>query len=88
MQKKADEIAEKFPSAVYAETVLSANFEDAKRYFLSALMHIQYAHTLMLERQKIISREDAQACLRALDAVEREEIARAKYDGTFEDLFF
>jgi argininosuccinate lyase len=89
MQSKVDkEEVEKFPSAIYAETVLTANFDDAKRYFLSALMHIHYAHTLMLERQKIISREDARACLRALDAVDREEIAQAKYDGKFEDLFF
>jgi len=62
MQSKVDkEEVEKFPSAIYAETVLTANFDDAKRYFLSALMHIHYAHTLMLERQRVISREDARA---------------------------
>jgi len=83
-----NESGEKFPADVYAETVLTANFEDAKRYFLAALMHIHYAHTLMLERQRIITREDARACLRALDSVDREEIAKAKYDGNFEDLFF
>ena len=85
---KIGESVEKFPAPVYAETVLTANFEDAKRFFLDALMHIHYAHTLMLERQQIISREDARACLGALDTVNRHEIARAEYDGTFEDLFF
>jgi argininosuccinate lyase len=79
---------EKFPAPVYSETVLAANFEDAKRYFLEALMHIHYAHTLMLDRQGIITREEARACLRALDSVNRDEIAKAEYDGTFEDLFF
>jgi argininosuccinate lyase len=79
---------EKFPAEVYAETVLTANFEDAKRYFLAALLQIQYAHTLMLERQGIISTDEACACLRALDGLDRKEIAAAKYDGSCEDLFF
>jgi argininosuccinate lyase len=83
-----DAAIEKFPAPVYSETVLTANFEDAKRYFLSALMHIHYAHTLMLTRQGIISRDDSKACLRALDSVDRGEIANASYDGKFEDLFF
>ena len=41
-----------FPAPVYAETVLAVNFEDAKRYFLEALLEIHYAHTLMLARQR------------------------------------
>jgi argininosuccinate lyase len=84
----SSEQVEKFPAPVYAETVLSANFEDGKRFFLDALMHMHYAHTLMLERQGIISRDDARSCLRALDGVDRDAIAGAKYDGNFEDLFF
>ena len=79
---------ESFPAPVYAETVLAVNFEDAKRYFLDALLEIHYAHTLMLARQDILAREDAQALLRALDALDRAAISAAVYDGTFEDLFF
>ena len=66
-----------FPAPVYAETVLAVNFEDAKRYFLEALLEIHYAHTLMLARQDIISASDAQACLRGLDQLNRGEIAAA-----------
>ncbi|MBZ5569808.1 MAG: argininosuccinate lyase [Acidobacteriia bacterium] len=77
-----------FPAPVYAETVLAVNFEDAKRYFLEALLEIHYAHTLMLARQDIISASDAQACLRGLDQLNRGEIAAAVYDGRCEDLFF
>ena len=80
--------AERFPSAVYAETVLAVNFEDAKKYFLSALLDIHYAHTLMLERQGIISAADAATILRALDGVDRNRIHASSYTGEFEDLFF
>ena len=77
-----------FPAAVYAETVLAVNFEDAKKYFLEALIEIHYAHTLMLARQGIISQADADACLRALDDLDRKAIGCAIYDGSCEDLFF
>ena len=80
--------SKKFPAPVYRETVLAANFEDAERYFLASLLQIHYAHTIMLERQHILSREDAQACLRALDHLDLEKIKSATYDGTCEDLFF
>jgi argininosuccinate lyase len=85
---KEELVTEKFPAPLYAETVLNTNFEDAKRYFLTALLEIHYAHTLMLERQRIISRQDAVACLRALDALDLRKIQRACYDGSCEDLFF
>ncbi len=80
--------AGKFPAPVYSDTVLTANFEDAKRYFLKALIEIHYAHTLMLARQKIISAEEARLCLGAIDALDMREIEAAKYDGSSEDLFF
>ena len=84
-----DDLAtEKFPALVYREAVLATNFTDAKRRFLSALLQIEYAHTIMLERQRIISREDARACLAALDRLDVERIRSATYDGAHEDLFF
>src|SRR5262249_45945737 len=42
----------------------------------------------MLERQHIIPRDDARACLAALDRIDIERIRSATYDGTCEDLFF
>lgn len=78
----------KFPAPIYRDTVLAPVFADAKRYFLEPLLEIEYAHTLMLARQGIMPAEEAVSCIRALDQLDREEIQRAKYDGSFEDLFF
>ena len=77
-----------FPAPVYAETVLRPNFEDAQRYFLDALIEIHYAHTRMLARQGILEAEEEKKLLAALDGLDRQEIARARYDGSCEDLFF
>ena len=85
---KEAQSADKFPDPVYRETVLAPNFEDAKRYFLASLLQIHYAHTIMLERQHILSREDARACMSALDRLDLEQIKSAGYDGSCEDLFF
>ncbi len=73
---------------MYAETVLSVNFEDAQKLFLDHLLEIHYAHTLMLARAGIMPREVALACLRGLDRLDRESIRAARYDGSTEDLFF
>ena len=79
---------ESFPSPVYADTVLAHNFEDAKRYFLDSLLEIHYAHTRMLAHQGIISREEERTLIAALDGLDRNQIAKAVYDGAYEDLFF
>jgi argininosuccinate lyase len=78
----------KFPAPIYRDTVLAPVFADAKRYFLEPLLEIEYAHTLMLAKQGIMPANEAAACLLALDALNREEIRNAEYDGSFEDLFF
>lgn len=78
----------KFPAPVYSETILAPVFADAKRYFLDALLEIDYAHTLMLARQGIMPMGEAAACIRALDGLNRDEVRSAEYDGSFEDLFF
>jgi argininosuccinate lyase len=80
--------AGKFPAPIYRDAVLAPNFEDAKRYFLERLLQIHYAHTIMLERQHIITHEDARACLEALGRLNLKQIRSATYDGTYEDLFF
>jgi argininosuccinate lyase len=77
-----------FPAPVYADTVLTQNFEDAKRYFLDSLLEIHYAHTRMLARQAIITAEEERTLIRALDGLDREAIAKVVYDGAHEDLFF
>jgi argininosuccinate lyase len=68
--------------------VLAVNFEDAKRFFLEALLEIHAAHTLMLSRQGIIPESDARAILAAISGLDRQAILAARYDGQCEDLFF
>ena len=77
-----------FPAPIYAETVLGPNFEDAKKHFLDALIEIHYAHTHMLAAQGILTASEERLLLEALNGLDREEIARARYDGSCEDLFF
>jgi len=72
----------------YVKYVLNENFEDAKELFLAPLMAIHYAHLVMLARQGIVSRADAHTLRAALDAVSQDDVRRATYDGTCEDLFF
>lgn len=79
---------ETFPSPIYAATVLTQNFEDAKRYFLHSLLDIHRSHTKMLARQGIITRDDERTLIAALDGLDLASISRAIYDGSYEDLFF
>lgn len=79
---------EAFPARIYAETVLTHNFEDAKRHFLESLLDIHRAHTRMLARQGIITRDDERALITALDGLDLLSISRTLYDGSHEDLFF
>jgi argininosuccinate lyase len=77
-----------FPAPIYRDTVLAHVFADAKRLFLSSMIQIDYAHLIMLAEQKIVTPQAASACLAALDALDRDEILLAEFDGSFEDLFF
>src|SRR5262245_59514359 len=72
----------------YVTYVLNENFEDAKELFLAPLMAIHYAHLAMLAAQGIVSAADAHRIREALDAVSIEDVRRARYDGSCEDLFF
>lgn len=82
----ADE--EKFPAPSYKECVLADCFEDSKRLFLEAMIEVDIAHALMLSEQGIITRDEARALLGAVLGLDRERIRAARYDGSFEDLFF
>jgi argininosuccinate lyase len=77
-----------FPAPVYRSTVLEEIFADAKRFFLSPLLEIEAAHTLMLAKQGIMSHAEAAKCLRAIYSLDIDAIRSAVYDGSFEDLFF
>ena len=79
---------EKFPAPSYTENVLADCFEDAKQYFLTALLEVDYAHGIMLAEQGIISDDELKMLLKALRALDLNAIRAAKYDGSYEDLFF
>src|ERR1700744_4281019 len=77
-----------FPAPVYRRTVLEEIFRNAKVFFLEPLLAIEYAHTLMLARQKIVPEESAAICLRGLERFDIEQIKREPYDPDVEDLYF
>ncbi len=79
---------EKFPASSYTENVLADCFEDAKQYFLNALLEVDYAHGVMLAEQKIIGEDELKMLLKALRALDLNAIRATKYDGSYEDLFF
>ena len=81
-------MADGFPALVYADTVLRPNFEDAKKYFLDALIEIHHAHTRMLARQGILAPGEERELIAALDRLDLRKIRSARYDGGCEDLFF
>lgn len=79
---------EKFPAPSYTENVLTDCFEDAKKYFLHALLQVDYAHAIMLAEQKIITGDELKILLKALRGIDLNKIRAACYDGSCEDLFF
>ena len=81
-------MSDPFPAPIYAETVLSHNFEDAKKYFLDALIEIHYAHTRMLAGCGLLTRKEESKLLATLHSLDRGLIAAAHFDGGSEDLFF
>ncbi len=81
-------MSDPFPAPIYAETVLSHNFEDAKKFFLGALLEIHYAHTRMLAGCGLLTREEEGKLLAALHGLDRNRIEATRFDGSSEDLFF
>ncbi len=81
-------MSDPFPAPIYAETVLAQNFEDAKTYFLEALLEIHFAHTRMLAACGLLSKDEERRLLTALHNLDRKRVAAARFDGSCEDLFF
>jgi len=70
----------------YVEHVLAPRYEFGRREELPYLLDVLVAHTLMLRRQRIVTRETAAATLRALTALRAEDLP--PYDPRFEDIYF
>ena len=71
-------MSDPFPAPIYAETVLTHNFDDAKKYFLGALIEIHYAHTRMLAGCGLLTREEEGNLLASLHGLDRNRIAAAQ----------
>jgi argininosuccinate lyase len=72
----------------YVRNVLNENFEDAKALFLEPLLAIHGAHLVMLAECGIVDRGDARRIRDAVGGVCRDTVRQARYDGSYEDLFF
>ncbi|MEZ5307233.1 MAG: argininosuccinate lyase [Pyrinomonadaceae bacterium] len=81
-------MSEKFPAENYKQNVLADCFEDAKKYFLDEYITVDLAHAVMLSEQEIITDEEYTKILKAIKALDLDEVYAKEYDGTFEDLFF
>jgi len=81
-------MSDRFPADPYRENVLQDCFEDAKRYLLEHYLDVDRAHIVMLCEQGIVARADGALIARAVESLDLDEIRRAAYDGSVEDLFF
>lgn len=78
----------KFPSTTYRQIVLQPAYDEAKKYFLNAMVQIHIAHLKMLEEQDVVKRSDARIIGKALAALDIEYYRTDPYNPLFEDLFF
>ena len=80
---------DRFPAAIYRDTVLAPLFEASKHHHAAALFRIHYAHGVMLAEQGIVPWPEMDKILAALRAIERElDLENMRYTGEHEDLFF
>ncbi|MGM9949174.1 MAG: argininosuccinate lyase [Lysinibacillus sp.] len=77
-----------FPANSYRQMVLQPAYNEAKRHFLTSMMHIHTAHLKMLEEQKLVSAEDARKIGKALKKLDLDYFKTGDYNPQFEDLFF
>ncbi|MBU7315258.1 argininosuccinate lyase [Paenibacillus oleatilyticus] len=77
-----------FPGKTYTEVVLEPAFNEAKTHLLGPMMAINKAHLIMLEKQKLVTTDEAKQIAKAIRSIDPEELRQASYTGQFEDLFF
>jgi argininosuccinate lyase len=80
---------EKFPSPVYARTVLAPLFEGYQRHHRDQLVAIHFAHGIMLRERGWLTPEQTSALFGALrDAITATDGVALEYTGEHEDFFF
>ena len=72
----------KFLATSYKDVVLEPLFESFKEHFYQQLMAINYAHTVMLAEQNIITVGEAKEIIQGLYEIDKEiNLASLKYTG-------
>jgi argininosuccinate lyase len=80
---------EKFPSPVYARTVLAPLFEGYQRHHRDRLVAIHFAHGIMLRERGWLTPEQTSALFGALrDSITATDGVALDYTGEHEDFFF
>ncbi|KXH84094.1 argininosuccinate lyase [Sporosarcina sp. HYO08] len=77
-----------FPSKTYRRMVLQPAYDEAKKYFLTAMVQIHVAHLKMLEERGIVKKSDARTIGKALAVLDVDYYSTDPYNPLFEDLFF
>ena len=70
-------MSEKFPAQAYKDNVLSDCFADAQRYFLDHYLDVDRAHAVMLAEQEIITSEELNTILAAIEGLDIEHMRSA-----------
>lgn len=78
----------KFPHPIYSQTVLQPAYADAQAYLFDPMLSAHEAHAIMLAEQRIISRENTAAILKAVALIRKQGVESFTYQPGIEDLFF
>lgn len=77
-----------FPGKVYIDTLLKPIFYNQKEHLFAAMFMIHKAHTEMLGEQDILSKDEVDKILAAVEQVEKMDRTQIQYQAEYEDLFF
>lgn len=82
------ETAGSFPHPLYEQYVLQPFYRDAEVYYYAPMIAANRAHVVMLQKCNVITLENAQSLLTALNQIENEGLEQLGYQSGVEDLFF
>ncbi|MDQ0253335.1 argininosuccinate lyase [Evansella vedderi] len=71
----------------YIETTLEPTYNFTRNHFYNHIMEINLAHVLMLKKQSILPKDEAETILKATYELYKEGYSK-NYNASFEDLFF
>ncbi|WP_408007916.1 argininosuccinate lyase [Pseudalkalibacillus sp. A8] len=77
-----------FPGKTFANDLLMPIFQDQRAHLFESMMRVHRAHTIMLQEQQIISKQEAEKIIYAVDQVSIMDTKTIEYSAQYEDLFF